>query len=80
MVAWFVPMLISLAMNIVSYLLQPKPKTDQPASTEDMEDPTAEAGRPIPVLFGTMTIKGTNILWYGEKQVTSYKKKTSSKK
>lgn len=80
MVAWFAMMLVSLALNIVAYLLQPKPKTSQPASTEDMEDPTAEAGRPIPVLFGTMTIKGTNILWYGEKQVTTYKKYASSKK
>ena len=77
---WFVMMLVSLALNVIAYLLQPKPKTSQPASTEDMEDPTAEAGRPIPVLFGTMTIKGTNILWYGEKQVTSYKKSSSSKK
>lgn len=77
---WFVMMLVSLALNVIAYLLQPKPKTSQPASTEDMEDPTAEAGRPIPVLFGTMTIKGTNILWYGEKQVTTYKKKSSSKK
>lgn len=80
MVAWFVPLLISLALNVIAYLLQPKPKQAQPASTEDMEDPTAEAGRPIPVLFGTMTIKGTNILWYGEKQVTTYKKSSSSKK
>lgn len=77
---WFVMMLVSLALNVIAYLLQPKPKTSQPASTEDMEDPTAEAGRPIPVLFGTMTIKGTNILWYGEKQVTTYKKSSSSKK
>lgn len=77
---WFIMMLVSLALNVIAYLLQPKPKTSQPASTEDMEDPTAEAGRPIPVLFGTMTIKGTNILWYGEKQVTTYKKKSSSKK
>ena len=80
MVAWFVMMLVSFALNVVAYLLQPKPKTSQPASTEDMEDPTAEAGRPIPVLFGTMTIKGSNILWCGEKQTTTYKKSSSSKK
>lgn len=73
-------LIVSLVLQVIAYLLQPKPKTAQPASTEDMDDPTAEAGRPIPVLFGTITIKGTNIMWYGDKQVTSYKKKSSGKK
>jgi predicted phage tail protein len=70
--AWWVALLISLAISTVAYLIAPKAKTDQPDSTTDMDDPTAEAGRPIPVLFGTMTISGLNILWYGEKRTTTY--------
>lgn len=64
--AFFLNILISLALMVVSYLLMPKVKQDTP-ETKDMDDPTAEAGRPIPVLFGTVTIKGLNVLWFGEK-------------
>ena len=65
--AWFLWLLIGLAISIVSYLLMPRPKAVKPAATTDLESPTAEAGRPMAVVFGTITIKGGNILWYGEK-------------
>lgn len=48
-------------------LLVPKPKKTKPPETTDMENPTAEAGRPWPVVFGTVTVKGINCLWYGDK-------------
>lgn len=63
----FVVQLVAAVLLVVSYLLTAKPKTDQPAETRDLENPTAEAGRPIPVVFGTITVKGANILWYGRK-------------
>lgn len=72
MVAWFIPLLIGIALNIVSYLLMPKPKQPKPPAAKDLENPTAEAGRPIPVVFGTITVKGTNVLWFGEKKIVSY--------
>lgn len=59
-------MLVGLAIEVVGYLLMPKAKTDKEA-TKDMENPTAEAGRPIPVVFGEVEIKGVNILWFGDK-------------
>lgn len=65
--AWFVSLLIGLALNIVAYLLMPKPKQPQPEETKDLEDPTAEAGRPLPVVFGSMEVKGLNVIWFGEK-------------
>lgn len=55
---------LSVALNLI---FAPRPKAPQPDSTQDLELPTAEAGRPIPVVFGTVRIKGLNILWYGEK-------------
>ena len=73
MPAWFVPLLIGIALNIVSYLLMPKPKQPKPVAAKDMDNPTAEAGRPIPVVFGTITVKGTNVLWFGEKRIHTYK-------
>lgn len=65
--AWFIPLLLAIVFNVVAYLLAPKPKRSQPTETKDMDSPTADAGRPIPVVFGTVTIKGLNVLWYGEK-------------
>jgi hypothetical protein len=70
---WFA-LAVGLAINVVAYLILPKAKAAKPAAATDMEDPTAEAGRPMPVPFGTITIKGSNLLWYGEKSLRSYEK------
>ncbi len=78
---FFVQLLIGIALNIIGYLIMPKPKVDQGTETKDLEDPTAEAGKPVPVIWGTLTLKGLNILWYGEKETVQKKmKKKSSKK
>lgn len=73
--AFFIPLLIGMAMMVISYLLQPKPKQPKPEATKDMDSPTAEAGRPIPVVFGTVTVKGLNVLWYGDKAKRDYEMK-----
>lgn len=64
---FFLGLIIALALMVVAYLIMPKPKQASP-EVQDMDDPTAEAGRPIPVPFGTITIKGLNVLWFGEKR------------
>lgn len=64
--------LVSVALNL---LLAPKPKAPKPDAAKDLEDPTAEAGRPIPVVFGTVTVKGLNLLWFGEKSLKTSKVK-----
>jgi hypothetical protein len=69
---FIIPLLVGLALNIVAYLIMPKPKKPKPAAAKDMDNPTVDAGRPIPVLFGTVTIKGLNILWYGDKKTYEY--------
>ena len=66
--AWFISLLIGLALNIIAYLIMPKPKQPKPAAVKDLDDPVAEAGKPLPVLSGSMTVKGLNILYYGEKE------------
>jgi hypothetical protein len=40
-----------------------------------MDNPTADAGRPVPVVFGTVTVKGLNVLWYGDKSKQTKKVK-----
>lgn len=69
---WFITLLLGIALQILGYLLAPQPKREKPAAAQDLQDPTAEAGRPIPVLFGTMTITGVNVLWFGDKKVIEY--------
>lgn len=62
---------IGVGLAIVGYLLAPRPKPPKPPSLEDLENPTQEAGRPIPVTFGSMSVKGLNILWYGDKSIST---------
>lgn len=72
---FLIQIVVSIALSYLAYLLAPKPKQPKPAAAAEMENPTADAGRPIPVVFGTVTIKGPNFLWYGEKTVKEYQVK-----
>lgn len=62
-----------IASVAISLLLRPKIKTPKPEAAADLENPTAEAGRPVPVPFGSPMIKGLNLLWYGDKKQSTYK-------
>ena len=64
--AWWISLLLGLLFAVVSYLLAPKPKTPKPPEVEDLEDPTAEF-REIPVVLGTVVVKGVEVLWFGDK-------------
>lgn len=59
---------IGLLLSYVAYLLAPKPKPPKPPAAKDFESPTAEAGRPIPVIFGSLTISSSNNLGYWDKE------------
>ncbi|OQM75606.1 hypothetical protein [Manganibacter manganicus] len=77
MVFFLFPLLVQLVIGIafqaIGYLLMPKPKEDKPTEVQDMDDPTAEAGRPIPVVFGEMEVTGINVLWFGDKATITKK-------
>lgn len=51
--------------SILSMVLTPVPPPPRAASLSDFKVPTAEAGRPVPVIFGTVMMKGPNVVWYG---------------
>lgn len=51
---------------VVSIALAPKLPAQKSPSLEDLEVPTAEEGRPIPVVFGTVTVQSPNVVWYGD--------------
>lgn len=78
--AWFVQLLIGIALNIVAYLIMPKPKQDQPNEIKDLEDPTAEAGRPLPVVFGSLMVKGLNVIDFSEKRTVMRELRSSGGK
>lgn len=54
---------VAIALSIA---LAPKPPRPRAATISDFSLPTAEEGRPIPVVFGEIDITGPNVLWYGQ--------------
>jgi len=71
---------IGIALSFVGYLLAPKPKQPKPPSTEELENPTAEAGRPVMVVFGSLTIESPNNMGYWDKESVTRKFKSGGKK
>ena len=79
--------LLFVGSVIIGELLKPKPQfTNAKASgLGDFTFPTAQEGRPIPVVWGTAKIPGPNLVWYGNLatvpiiEVIKYKKMFRSK-
>lgn len=65
--AFFVQLAIAVAMMVIAYLIMPKPKAPKPDAAKELDDPTADAGKPYPVIFGEVLQKSPNVLWFGEK-------------
>jgi hypothetical protein len=66
-------LVIGLAISVIGYIIMPKPKAEKSQDVTDLDNPTAEAGRPIPVVFGELWVTSPNCLWFGEKETTSRK-------
>ncbi|WP_191569196.1 hypothetical protein [Paracoccus yeei] len=73
--SFLVQLVVGISLQVIGYLLKGQPKTDKSEAVKDLENPTAEAGRPIPVPFGEVEIKGLNVLWYGQKYTRTYEVK-----
>lgn len=72
--------IVGVALQFLGYLFAPKPKGPKPAATSDLKSPTAEAGRPITVVAGSITVTGPNIIGYCNKQSRHRKMRKSGKK
>lgn len=75
----FTAIIVLVASLILSVALAPKPPQPKPASLADFDVPVAEEGRPIPVVFGTVTVSGANVLWYGDLSSTPIQSKGGKK-
>lgn len=75
----WVQVAIMVVAAVLSYALAPKPPQPPKPSLEDLSLPTAEEGRPIPVVFGTVWITGPNVLWYGDLRTEAIKVKGGKK-
>lgn len=64
---------IAVGMQIIGYLLAPKPKQPKPPSMDQFKYPTTLTGRARPVVFGSMTVKSPNLLEEHDKQRNSRK-------
>lgn len=62
----FFQIVLLIISYAISYALAPKPPKPKPASLSDFDVPTADASRPIPVVFGTVLVTGPNVVWYGD--------------
>lgn len=69
---------IYITNSIINYLM-PDPPVPKPASISDFTAPTAEEGRPVPVVFGTVKVEGSNVLWYGGLFIEPIRKKGGKK-
>lgn len=72
--AW-AAILIAAIAAVYAYSRIPKPQLAPPPSLDDLEAPTAEEGRSIPVLFGRRRIKSPNVVWYGDLNTTPVRQK-----
>lgn len=74
---WYVAVFV--VALVVAYAATPKPQSQPPAGLGDINVPTAEDGRAIPVLFGTRKLRGPNVVWYGDLRVVAVRKKGGKK-
>lgn len=74
--AWVVQAVWFVAATVISIALAPRPPNRKAAALEDFQVPTAEEGRSIPVVFGTVKITGPNVVWYGDLDKQAVRKRS----
>lgn len=67
-----------IIVALAAYFLTPTPEVPE-ASAEDFKTPTAKEGAPIPVVFGTVDVKSSNVVWYGDVTANPIRKKGGKK-
>src|SRR5689334_19003007 len=63
-----------VGFTALSMLLQKRPSDVQPSALGDLQAPTAEEGRPVPVIFGTVKLSAPNVTRFGDLRTDPIKK------
>jgi len=79
-IPFLLQLVIGVGLSIVGYMLMPKPKQQKPEAMQEQEDPTAEAGKPIPVVFGSITLESPNLIGFFDKEMIERTVRTGGKK
>ena len=75
--------IVSLVMMVISAALQAATMNKAQISKVEpgtLDTPTAEAGTTVPVVFGTVIAKQSNVAWYGDSSTQAIKSKSQGKK
>lgn len=72
---------IAIFSLVASYYLQPGPQVpDDAIAAESADVPTADASRKIPVVFGRVMVKDSNVVWWGDLSTSDIIKGEEAKK
>lgn len=65
---FWITLLVYAVLFVLSEFLRPKPDLEnaKPAGLGDFQFPTATEDRVVPLLWGTIQVKGPNVVWYGD--------------
>lgn len=65
---FWITLLVYAVLFVLSEFLRPKPNIEdaKPAGLGDFQFPTATEDRVVPLLWGTIQVKGPNVVWYGD--------------
>ena len=68
---FFAQLILYVGFTLLSGALRPRPRPSgpEPGGLGDFDVPTAEEGRAIPVVFGTVDLRSPNVVWYGDLSV-----------
>src|SRR5271167_2758352 len=73
---WAFNLIYLVATTLLTIALAPRPPAPASASITDFKLPTADQGKPIPVIFGTVDITGANCVWDGDLSTSQIKVKS----
>lgn len=61
-------LVIMVVMMAASYMIMQSQSGDdqRPTGVDDINFPTASAGKDIPVVFGSRWVNSPNVVWYGD--------------
>ncbi len=64
----WIQIVVAIVMMIISYLIQPKPKNNDPTVQKltDSDFPIAQESDAIPVVFGEVILAAPNVVWWGD--------------